>query len=1144
MRIPLLWSLACVAAVIPSCTSDTAPRGLRATPLGDGPQIIFDLSKRPLPNIPVPNDIATFADPTSRTGKRINVSMVAPTHLEQSAREGFADLEGWGTFAPISVSFAHAAGSADPAPAIDLDRVKARMQHDGHDMTDDPVYVVNLGTGVPVMLDMGDGNFPPTIRDLDLYYPNDPRATEQNVLFETVEEGRGLSQGAYIPSLDTDFDGVLDHPNTLPKVGKYVAGVDDVMTWYERETDTLILRPLLPMEEKTKYAVVLTDRLVSPDGKPVRSPFPFVHHPAQRDETARVAAILSDSGRANYYGSIAGTGLDHVAFTWSFTTAPTIEDLRLLRDGLHGIGPFSRMATLYPPKATAFRLAGLARDSVDDPPNWQSDPRCAVTSKKPYIVTNEELKPAIDLLVQGVAGSSFSFSQPEILALKDTLSYIDHLVVGSFPVSYLLGDPDHEDPNTRFQLNYLTGEGRMVSDVGHFILAVPKVRPGVSQPFNTIVWAHGTAQSDIEIVIRAGYFARQGLATFGFDGPGHGLVINSGLQTLVQGVLDSTCLVPVIGALTKGRARDLDFDGVPDPGGLLWTAHIFHSRDNVRQTVLDQIQATRVLRAFDGRMGDQDTDGDGKPNLLGDFDGDGTPDVGGANAHLYTSGDSYGGIVAQIHAAIDPEITAGASISGAGGLTDVATRSFGVVDSVFQQIISPLVISVPASDRPNTPDTKRTQCKASDRSVRMVVNDLIHSREIELACLSSAELDQGMTVVLTNKQSGETRCARTEKDGRFRVPVPANVGDRLDVQVFTTPDAVLSYKTCELGPVTPQGRAIRTFEQPFSQQSPIADGTPPCEGDQGCAQYRNQFIPVGTSLFAVQEGLGLRRQTPELRQLIQLTQVALDSSDPVNYAPLYSIAQNTGYGGAPVKPKGFMDANTVADAFVVVGAGATFARAMGVLPFLPPNAAQTMPEYASYATPRPLFDALGQETPNDVMINHYAIEGNERLARTPASVTCGVNYTPSAACTGGNKPDPSVCARTVFDTDWHAEGKDLYGAQHLAVPLRLARAANVKSTDAPSLLASWQPRLLGTPFSADGEFTSNAGPLLALVNAYVNPLGQHVWTTSNPCKAWDDAVYYDHLLGRFLATDGSDIYFLSHPQTHGCMASQTCDFLK
>jgi hypothetical protein len=132
----------------------------------------------------------------------------------------------------------------------------------------------------------------------------------------------------------------------------------------------------------------------------------------------------------------------------------------------------------------------------------------------------------------------------------------------------------------------------------------------------------------------------------------------------------------------------------------------------------------------------------------------------------------------------------------------------------------------------------------------------------------------------------------------------------------------------------------------------------------------------------------------------------------------------------------------------------------------------------------------------------------------------------------------------VFDPDWHAEGRDRYAAQHFPVPLRLARRTDTRVTDGDSLLQTWSPRLLGAPFSPDGTWTPDGTPLVGLMDAYVNPLGQHVWTTSDPCKAWDDAVYYDHALARFLASNGTDLYYLSHPTTHGCMADQSCDFLK
>src|SRR6516165_9422204 len=104
-----------------ACSVDTAPAWLRATPPGSGPRVQFDLFHHPLPNIPAPNDIATVPDPTSRTGRRINASQVGPTNMEQMARQQFDEMEGWGTTAPITVSFDREP-SADPrAAAIDLE---------------------------------------------------------------------------------------------------------------------------------------------------------------------------------------------------------------------------------------------------------------------------------------------------------------------------------------------------------------------------------------------------------------------------------------------------------------------------------------------------------------------------------------------------------------------------------------------------------------------------------------------------------------------------------------------------------------------------------------------------------------------------------------------------------------------------------------------------------------------------------------------------------------------------------------------------------------------------------------------------------------------------------------------------------------
>jgi len=46
----------------------------------------LDFFHRPLPEIPLPIDLATRHDPSSPTGLRINASMLAPTQMERTVR--------------------------------------------------------------------------------------------------------------------------------------------------------------------------------------------------------------------------------------------------------------------------------------------------------------------------------------------------------------------------------------------------------------------------------------------------------------------------------------------------------------------------------------------------------------------------------------------------------------------------------------------------------------------------------------------------------------------------------------------------------------------------------------------------------------------------------------------------------------------------------------------------------------------------------------------------------------------------------------------------------------------------------------------------------------------------------------------------
>ncbi|MCZ7679999.1 MAG: hypothetical protein M5U28_15040 [Sandaracinaceae bacterium] len=82
---PAVLSLVLLVA----CDGGGLPDGWRRTPPGSGPQVVWDLEAEPLPDVPLPNDVATWPDPTSPTGRRVNASLIAPSGMERRLRQSF-----------------------------------------------------------------------------------------------------------------------------------------------------------------------------------------------------------------------------------------------------------------------------------------------------------------------------------------------------------------------------------------------------------------------------------------------------------------------------------------------------------------------------------------------------------------------------------------------------------------------------------------------------------------------------------------------------------------------------------------------------------------------------------------------------------------------------------------------------------------------------------------------------------------------------------------------------------------------------------------------------------------------------------------------------------------------------------------------
>ncbi len=722
--------------------------GLRATPAGEGPSVLFDLDAKPLPEIPFPNDLATRPDPSAATGRRINASQVAPTRLEETVRAKIDQLDGFGTMQPITVRF--------DAP-LDIGALLARHR-EGLDFGDDAVYLIDITPaspdfGRPVMLDVGRGNYPLTLKRSDRYFAADPRAQATNLVFETVDEDAD-GDGMLDPGEDTDDDGVLDKPNVWPPGSD---PLDGLMTFYEAETDTLILRPLEPLRQRTTYAVVLTDRLVGLDGQPVRSPFAWVHHLDQTVALETLRAVF-----AGWREQGMALDVDQLAFAWSFTTQSVTADLVAIREGYNGVGPLAWLAAAYPPAVEPLRAKS---DGAAGPV---------------YLIETEKLLNVFKMVGPALLGDNMQMAEP-ILSSFDHVAYFAQ---GAFDsADFLRTGADGLGPSN-MQLENLwpdLGAGRVDHQPQRlrFVLAVPRTTAQHQPPFPVVVYCHSYSSLRAEALGFAGYMAAKGMATVGIDAWGHGLPTDDELADIILTTAEAFEFGPFGEQLLAGRARDVDGDGVLDSGADYWTAYAFHTRDVVRQSVADHFQLVRVLRGFDGqRSWPLDQDGDGEDDLAGDFDGDGVVDVGGPEADYFAWGQSGGGIHSAVLGPLEPRILAAAPTAGGGGMADVGLRTMlgNVRTAVMLRTMGPLVVGLPDGDG----------------AMRVELHVPLGTRVRQLTIGRVSGAAPGDAVQVTNLDKDEQHRVHVRPGPAFRASVEADRGDRLAVAVIDSDGGLLA----------------------------------------------------------------------------------------------------------------------------------------------------------------------------------------------------------------------------------------------------------------------------------------------------------------------------------------------------------------
>jgi hypothetical protein len=854
--------------ILSACGS---PEGLRATPEGDGPLVTVDWDAEPLPELPFPNDLGTVPDPTSPTGLRVNISLVADTHHQSEDRAKVNLLSGWGIYQPITIGF---------EDLLDLDNLAIRHALDKRSgevrLDDDAIFVIDVSPGSPTFgqaapIDIGEGRFPMDVWGPDRYFENDTRADEPSIVLDTVDEdlnGNGILDWGE----DTDNDGVLDVPNVFPADSTDVYG--DFLGWYERETNTIIMRPAVPLRETTTYAVVVTNRLTGMNGSPVRSPWEYVHHLRQTEALAPLVDILPGLGLS----------MDDVAFTWSFTTGEVTRELVEIRRGFDGEGPLAFLDGAIP---TGIRTAQVMHGQEG------SD------------IHQLPVSELIDALAQiGEITSE--------LVLDNYEAFGGQVVGGTFSTADFLVDKDddgRDDSEEFFVIDLAAGSAVYAQREVVFTCVLPKAH--ISEPpYDVVMWGHGYGSSRFEFATFVWAVNRIGKAACSFDFPGHGIDVDGDELDTIETILSGMGLLPFLHHLQDNRARDLDNDGAPQSGGDQWSADAFHTRDMVRQAVVDWMAMSRALR--DCGSGTMVRDGDGAEAMSCDWDGDNVPDIGGPDTKLYIAGASLGGINASVAAAVMPELTAVVPIVSGGGLLDIGLRSDigGALEAMVGRLITPIIIGRPSPD---------------DGSIDVIqlVNSVTKIRALHIA--NVPQWPAGGRVVVENLDNDLVRTGYLPPDGKFRVHIPADAADAAQKRVLA---GIPEVGAIGITPYTVPGNEGVGDRLRIRLQTADGEDVVVLDTFENEVLHEGVTLLAGSPLVAGSPGSGYIRSTPAVRRVASLFSAILEPGDPIAYSPLHFLRPVEALGG---RPANVLHMPHTGDNIVAINTGIAQARAMGLI---------------------------------------------------------------------------------------------------------------------------------------------------------------------------------------------------------------------
>jgi hypothetical protein len=497
------------------------------------------------------------------------------------------------------------------------------------------------------------------------------------------------------------------------------------------------------------------------------------------------------------------------------------------------------------------------------------------------------------------------------IILDNYRAFGGQVVGGSFSTPDFLVDKDddgRDDSEETFVVDLNAGTAVYQQREVVFTCVLPKAH--VSEPpYDVVMWGHGYGSSRFEFASFVWAVNRIGKAACSFDFPGHGIDVDGDQLDSIETILSGMGLLPFLHHLQDNRARDLDNDGNSQSGGDQWSADAFHTRDMVRQAVVDWMAMSRALR--DCGQGTMVRDGDGAEVVSCDWDGDNLPDIGGPDTKLYIAGASLGGINASVAAAVMPELTAVVPIVSGGGLLDIGLRSDigGALEAMVGRLVTPILVGRPATD--------------GSIDIIQLVNSVTKIRQLHVA--NVPQWPAGGRVVVENLNNGVVRTGLLPQDGTFRVHIPADAADAAGKRVLAgIPEA----GAIGINPyIVPDNEGVGDRLR-IRLQTEQGEDVVVIDTFENEVLHEGVTFLAGSPLVAGSPGSGYIRSTPDVRRVASLFSAILEAGDPIAYSPMHFQRPFEALGG---RPANVLHMPHTGDNIVSINTGIAQARAMGLI---------------------------------------------------------------------------------------------------------------------------------------------------------------------------------------------------------------------